>query len=75
MLNDLKAAATQLLGVVAHRAEDDLRACAVNWATPEHRERLNHHDPLSPLERGVAGHQLVAENECRVAHDRSVLWR
>ena len=56
MLYDFKTSTAQLLRVVAHRAEDDLRARSMNRAAPEHCERLNHHNPLGPVERGVGGH-------------------
>ena len=33
-----------------------LGACSMNRAAPEYRERLNHHNPLGAVERGVGGH-------------------
>jgi hypothetical protein len=64
---DLTALA-QLGREVAHRAEDEVAALAVQPDAAHRRARLDDQDPLGALEGRVRVRELVAEDEGRMAH-------
>lgn len=60
----------QLGREVAHGAQDEVRAPAMGSGAREALKRLDEDDAVSALEGRVVAHELVTEDERRVAHQR-----
>ncbi len=62
----------QLVGEVTHAAEHEVHPAAVGAQAPHACGRLDEENARGAVERRVVAHELVAEDQCGVAHRQGV---